>query len=257
MSTLMLAGVRDFVIVAAPDELLTFQRLFQNAPEELGVNVTILPQPRPLGIADAFRIVHKVFGKKIFSYDTHALILGDNIFYGSGLSGLLQNIDPLKANVFLYPVQNPQDFGVAQVEGDVVVSIEEKPKKPKSNLAVTGLYFYPPSAYLYADILKPSDRGELEITDLNKCYLKMADLRAINLLRGMVWFDTGTPDAMLEASNFVQNIQKHQNYLVGSPHEIAINQGWVTKESITPFIERCAKTQYGKYLQTILDKGAP
>lgn len=252
LSTLMLAGVRDFVVIVSPGEFNTFAKLFENVRYELGIQITLLVQEHPIGIADAFNIVGDHLQEKIYEYDNHALILGDNIFYGAGLRGQLESIHPKMANVFLYPVQNAQEFGVAEVEGNTVISIEEKPNKPKSNLAVTGLYFYPSSVYLYVKQLTPSARGELEISDLNNFYLKRRQLNAVNLLRGMVWFDTGNADSMLEASNFIHNIQKHQNYLIGSPHEIAINNGWVTPLSIQPFIDKCLKTNYGKYLQKLI-----
>lgn len=253
LSTLMLAGIRDFVIITSPSEHSTFKRLFDDAQNEMGINVSLLVQEKPIGIADAFNVVGQYLGDRIFEFDNHALILGDNIFYGAGLRGLLETVskEKHKANIFLYPVQNPEEFGVAELKGKTVLSIEEKPVNPKSNLAVTGLYFYPTSVYLYTTMLEPSKRGELEITDLNSYYLERNELEAVTLARGTVWFDTGNPDAMLEASNFIQNIQKHQNYLVGSPHEIAMTYGWVTKESITPFIEKCEKTKYGKYLKNM------
>lgn len=252
LSTLMLHGIKDFIIIVSPKEINTFAKLFENARDELGVKITLLVQQKPVGIADAFNIVGEHLGDRIYEYDNHALILGDNIFYGAGLSGQLNQVKPALANIFLYAVQNPEDFGVAEVNGSLVTSIEEKPKQPKSNLAITGLYFYPPSVYLYVKQLIPSNRGELEITDLNMFYLKNQELNAISLLRGMVWFDTGNPDSMLEASNFIRNIQRHQNYLVGSPHEIALSKGWVSKHSIKPFVDMCSKTQYGKYLQQML-----
>lgn len=248
LTTLMLAGIRDFVIIVAPHEIESFSRLFYNAENEMGIQVTLLVQETPLGIADAFNVVQKNIGENIFEYDQHALILGDNIFYGSGLSLVLENVNPSNANVFLYKVTNPEEFGVAEVLEDTVISVEEKPKKPKSDLAITGLYFYPSSVYFYTSMLSPSERGELEITDLNNFYLKRGELKANNLLRGMVWFDTGNADSMLEAANFIQNVQKHQGYLVGSPHEIALNKGWVTSEQVKPFAEKCSKTNYGKYL---------
>ena len=252
LTTLMLAGIRDFIIIVAPHEHDSFVRLFRDADKEMGINVTFLIQQEPTGIADAFNIVYQYLEEKIYDYDSHALILGDNIFYGTYLTGTLQSVDPKKATVFLYPVKNPSEFGVATVENDLVVDLEEKPKKPKSNLAVTGLYFYPPSVYLYARQLTPSSRGELEITDLNKLYLKNKLLTGTHFKRGMVWFDTGTPDSMLEASNFIQNIQKHQSYLIGSPHEIGINNEWVEKKNIISFVEKCSKTEYGQYLRKLL-----
>lgn len=252
LTTLMLAGIRDFVIIVSPHEHDNFVRLFDNAEKEMGIKITFLIQHSPTGIAEAFNIVYHYLQDKIYDYDSHALILGDNIFYGTSLSGTIETIQKDKANVFLYPVKNPQEFGVAIVQDSTVIDIEEKPKEPRSNLAVTGLYFYPPSVYLYAKQLVPSARGELEITDLNRMYLKNRELNAINLLRGMVWFDTGNADSMLEASNFIQNVQKHQNYLVGSPHEIAINNEWVNRADIIPFIQKCIKTEYGQYLQKLI-----
>lgn len=261
LTTLMLANIRDYIIISSPDEVNNFTKLLGNARTEMGINVRILVQDKPVGIADAFNIVRDNLGDELFNFDAHTLILGDNVFYGAGLRGLLDVVTAPShktngirdvATVFLYPVNNPEAFGVAEVEGNKVVSLEEKPKKPKSNLAVTGLYFYPTSVYLYASMLSPSARGELEITDLNKFYLARNELEAIQLSRGMVWFDTGTAESMLEASNFIYNIQKHQSYLVGSPHEIALSKGWVTKADIQPFIDKCSKTEYGKYLQQML-----
>ena len=258
LTTLMLAGIRDIVIVVSPDELETFQHLFANAQQEMGLNIQFAVQEIPRGIADAFIVVGEEIGIEMFNYDNHVLILGDNIFYGAGLTGMLKeklqrNLTP-DACVFLYDVKNPQEYGVAEVSGSMVKSLEEKPTNPKSNHAVTGLYIYPPSVYLYATMITPSSRGELEITDLNAYYLNRNELEYRKLARGMVWFDTGNAESMLEAANFIHNVQAHQNYLVGSPHEIAINNGWVTKKDILPFVEKCSKTSYGKYLQKILDK---
>jgi glucose-1-phosphate thymidylyltransferase len=255
LSTLMLADVRDYIIITSPNEEANFQKLFANAKEELGIDVTILTQENPLGIADAFRIVHAHLNERIYEYDLHALILGDNIFYGAGFSGQLAELNNNtlrpEATVFAYPVKNPDQFGVIEMVNGKPIRIQEKPKNPKSNLAVTGLYFYPASVYLHVAVLSPSVRGELEITDLNQIYLQQDSLKVIELPRGMVWFDTGTADSMLEAANFVQTIQHHQNYMVGSPHEIAINKQWVTKEALKAFIEKCSKTNYGKYLERL------
>jgi glucose-1-phosphate thymidylyltransferase len=253
LSTLMLAGIRDFIIITTPNEQSTIRTLFANAKKEIGIEVTILEQLAPTGIPAAFNITKDYLGETVYDYDNHALILGDNIFYSGGLTGVLRSVVPNQANIFLYPVKNPSDFGIAKTDSSSrVISLEEKPTKPKSNLAVTGLYFYPPSVYLYARQLVPSKRGELEITDLNNLYLKNKELLAVTLPRGTVWFDTGNPDAMLEAANFVQTIQKHQSYLIGSPHEIAINSKWVTNEDVQPFIDVCKKTHYGQYLQQML-----
>jgi glucose-1-phosphate thymidylyltransferase len=258
LSTLMLADIRDYIIITSPHEEVNFQKLFANAKQELGINVTILTQKDSLGIADAFRIVHAHLGERVYEYDTHALILGDNIFYGAGFSGILSSLNTSHnlqtATVFAYAVKNPEQFGVIKLENNKPINIEEKPKNPKSNLAVTGLYFYPSSVYLQVEVLSPSERGELEISDLNKLYLKQSNLNVVELPRGMVWFDTGTPDSMLEASNFIYNIQKHQNYLVGSPHEVAYINKWIVKEQLHTIIDACEKTPYGQYLKKLCEE---
>lgn len=255
LTTLMLAGIRDFVIITTSDEKSNFEKLFCDAERELGITVRVFTQDSPNGIADAFNVVAKnIEIEELLTYDQHILILGDNVYYGAGLRGTLESAlsDTKNAHVFLYPTQTPEAFGVAEVKDGKVISIEEKPTKPKSNLAVTGLYVYPRSVYLFMPLLSPSRRGELEITDLNNGYLHNGELRATTLLRGTVWFDTGNAESLLETSNFIHNIQKHQNYLVGSPHEIAIVNKWVTPEGITPFIDKCSKTEYGKYLKQLL-----
>lgn len=255
LTTLMLAGIRDFIIIVSPGERENFQRLFHTCEKELGIRIRILIQEKPNGIAEAFNIVSKNIDiSELLQYDNHVLILGDNIFYGSGLRGMLTETltDTKNAHVFLYPSKTPEQFGVAEVDSGKIISLEEKPKKPKSNLIVTGLYSYPSSVYMYAPLLTPSARGELEITDLNKYYLRNKELNATELLRGMVWFDTGNAESLLEASNFIHHIQKHQNYLVGSPHEVAITNGWVSSRDIEYFVYMCSKTQYGQYLQQLL-----
>lgn len=255
LTTLMLAGIRDFIIIVSPNEKENFQRLFHNCEKELGIRIKFLTQEQPNGIAEAFLIISKnIDMTELLDYDSHVLILGDNVFYGSGLRGMMTETltDSRNAHVFLYPSKTPEQFGVAEVRGGKILSLEEKPKKPKSNLIVTGLYAYPPSVYMYVSLLSPSPRGELEITDLNKHYLYHKELNATELRRGMVWFDTGNAESLLEASNFIHNIQKHQNYLVGSPHEIAISNGWVDTKDIEQFIKMCSKTQYGQYLQHLI-----
>lgn len=252
MTTLMLAGIRDFIIISSPGEVHQFEKLFENSKNELGVTVRCLVQEQPLGIADSFRIVKKELGDEIDKFDVHALILGDNIFYGSGFRGQLDTVNPSVANIFVHQVPNPKEFGIAELQDEKVISIEEKPSNPKSNLAVTGLYFYPKDVYTKVEQLTPSARGELEITDLNKLYLAENSLCAIKLLRGVVWFDTGMPDSMLEASNFIHTVQKYQGTLVGSPHEVAINKKWTEKSKMVPFITKCSKTFYGQYLLNLL-----
>lgn len=250
LSSLMLADIRDYIIITSPGEVTKMTELFSNTQEELGITVRVVVQPEALGIADAFRVVHRELGVGIYDYDMHALILGDNIFYGSGFTGTISNVSPSDATVFAYTSQNPSQFGVVEFKNGKAVSIEEKPTNPKSNLIVTGLYFYPTDVYGYVETLNPSARNELEITDLNKLYLRENRLNVTKLSRGTVWFDTGTADSLLEAAMFVQSIQKHQGFMVGNPHEIAIQRGWVT--NMTPFIERCSKTPYGKYLQNLM-----
>lgn len=250
LSSLMLADIREYVIITSPAEVTKMKELFANAEQELGISVKILVQSEALGIADAFRVVHRELGTDIYNYDMHGLILGDNIFYGAGFTGMVSNVSSTDATVFAYTSQNPTQFGVVELKNGKAVSIEEKPTKPKSNLIVTGLYFYPTDVYGYVETLSPSARNELEITDLNKLYLRENRLNVVKLSRGTVWFDTGTADSLLEASLFVQSIQKHQGFMVGNPHEISIQKGWTT--DISSFIERCSKTSYGKYLQTLM-----
>lgn len=250
LSSLMLAGIRDYVIITSPTEVDKMCELFAGAERDLGINVKVLIQPTPVGIADAFRVVKSSLGDVVNQYDMTALILGDNIFYGTGFTGMVTNVSPTEATVFAYTSQNPSAFGVVEMVNGKAVSLEEKPEHPKSNLIVTGLYFYPNDVYEKAYQITPSARGELEITDLNRLYLEEGRLNVTKLYRGMVWFDTGTADSMLEAANFIQNVQKHQGFMVGNPHEIAIQKKW--SGDIQPFINMCSKTQYGQYLQNMI-----
>lgn len=257
LAMLMLVYIRDIILICNPRDVARFSELFADAKKELGVNITILPQPKPLGIADAFKIVEHDMGKDYLSqFDRHTLILGDNIFYASGFSEqLINTIAKSKdAHIFVHQVADPSQFGVAQLSSSgKVIHIEEKPKKPKSNLAITGLYSYPPDVYKKVKKLKPSARGELEITDLNKLYLNENKLVATKFKRGVVWFDAGTVDSLLETSNFIKSVQIHQNVLIGSPHEIAIDREWVNKDTLKLFLEKCYNTSYGKYLSNLLD----
>ena len=250
LSSLMLAGIREYVIITSSYEQHKVDELFANSEEYLGITVTTLVQPEPVGIADAFRIVKSHFGERVSDYDMNVLILGDNIFYGTGFTGMVNSVSPTEATVFAYTSQNPSAFGVVEMKDGKAISLEEKPEHPKSNLIVTGLYFYPKDVYDKVYQLSPSARGELEITDLNRLYLEEGRLNVTSLYRGMVWFDTGTAESMLEAANFIHNVQKHQGYMVGNPHEIAIKNKWAT--NIQPFINLCAKTTYGKYLQNLI-----
>jgi glucose-1-phosphate thymidylyltransferase len=250
LTSLMLANIQDYVIVVNPQEVDKITQLFQNSEKELGIRVRIMVQPEPLGIADTFKIVHNTLGDEVYDYDSHVLILGDNIFYGAGFTGTLNSVPTSGATVFAYTSQTPEQFGVVEMQDGKAISLEEKPEHPKSNLILTGLYFYPNNVYELVNTLTPSARGELEITDLNRLYMNQEQLNVVKLSRGTVWFDTGTADSMLEASLFVQSIQKHQGYMVGNPHEIAIQKGWAN--DIQPFVTTCGKTSYGKYLQSLL-----
>jgi glucose-1-phosphate thymidylyltransferase len=251
----MLAGIRDFVIITNPKEKQMFEQLFVDSYVSMGIRIRFLVQDEPKGIADAFRIVHNVLGPEIDPYDRYALILGDNIFHGSSLTGTLQKAIELDdAVVFATKVHDPERFGVVEVDKkNKAISIEEKPTAPKSNLAVTGLYFYPKDVIEKVYNLRPSSRGELEITDLNNIYLSEQRLSVNKLLRGTVWFDTGTPDSMMEASIFIQTLQKQQNIAIGSPHEVAYTSGWIQQFELEMTANLCSKTFYGKYLSTLTE----
>ena len=257
LSTLMLAGIKDILIITNVDEFDTFCKLFDKADVELGVNIRLTVQEKPIGIADAFNIAKKSYdSEELNKFDNFSLILGDNIYYGSTLTGSLKSAKSrtFTASVFAQRVVDPERFGVVEIEKNRPVRIVEKPKNPKSNFAVTGLYFYPKDVFTKVERLKPSDRGELEITDLNNMYLDEYRLEVEVMKRGISWFDTGTHDSMLEASHFVQTIQKNQGILVNSPHEIAFTNGWTDPGELRRFAEICSKTQYGKYLLEVLEK---
>jgi glucose-1-phosphate thymidylyltransferase len=255
LSTLMLAGIKDILIITSPDEKTTFEKLFHRSDVRLGINLNFTTQEQPLGIADAFKLANKFYGEKVKEYDNVALILGDNIFYGSTLTGSLVSAKKTKdlATVFAQRVVDPERFGVVVVENNRPVEIVEKPKNPKSNLAVTGLYFYPSDVFDKVDKLQPSARNELEITDLNNVYLKENRLNVEIMRRGISWFDTGTADSMIEASHFVQTIQKNQGILVNSPHEIAFRYDWIDAGELRAIAQICGKTQYGKFLLELLE----
>lgn len=253
LTTLMLAGIRDFMIVSTPKERPVFEELFFDAPHLLGINIRFAEQPHPLGIADVFNVVRRELEEEE-PYNRYALILGDNIFHGASLSlSLAEAVNDNDAVIFATHVNDPERFGVVELdEFGMVVSLEEKPENPKSDLAVTGLYFYPDDVLEVVETLKPSKRGELEITDLNKLYAEVGALSCITLLRGMIWFDTGTPDSLMEAATMIQLIQKHQDQLVGSPHEVAYNSGWILDDDLRATAGLCEKSNYGKYLLRML-----
>lgn len=253
LATLMLAGIKDILIITSPSESDIFKRLLLN--NDLGINLHFATQKEPKGIAEAISIANFTYGYDIKSFDRTCLILGDNFFYGSGLTGELRNaINSDQAVLFGVKVKDPHRFGVMEFGGNnIIKSLEEKPKEPKSNIAATGIYFYPPKVYEYINEVVPSPRGELEITDLNKIFLRNKELSAIVLRRGMTWFDTGTFDSMLEASHFVQTLQKQQDVLIGSPHEVAFNNGWIDVQTLAKFASMC-NNDYGNYLKELVSE---
>lgn len=248
LSALMLAGIRDILIISTPYDLPGFKRLLGDG-HGLGLNLSYAEQPSPDGLAQAF-----IIGEDFIGDDSVCLVLGDNIFYGSGLTGLLKEsvrsaeVDG-KATVFGYYVNDPERYGVAEFDAEGnCLSIEEKPQHPKSNYAVVGLYFYPNSVVGIAKSIKPSARGELEITSVNQEYLKQKNLKVQSLQRGFAWLDTGTHDSLSEASTFIEVIEKRQGLKVACLEEIAYKQGWITKEQLIEEAKPMAKNDYGKYL---------
>jgi len=252
LSTLMLAGIRDIVLITTEAEQDAFKKVFEGSQEEFGVNITYAVQKHPGGIPEAYSIVADTLGNKIYEYEKSYLILGDNIFYGATMTGVL-NKPYSNAIIFLQRVSDPQRFGVVELDmHNTIVSMEEKPNHPKSNLAVTGLYVYPNDVYEKVSLLKPSPRNELEMMDLSKMYLVENRLQAIKLARGIVWFDCGTADSLLEASQFIQVIQKHHRLLVGSPHEIAFNNKWISNQQFSAVVKKFTNSNYGNSLGEIV-----
>ena len=251
MSVLMLAGIRDILIISTPRDIVNFKELFKDG-SEYGLNIEYAIQEQPNGLAEAF-----IIGEKFIGDDNVAMILGDNIFYGQNFSSSLKEAAELKngAMVFGYYVQDPRAFGVVGFdENGKVTSLEEKPEKPKSKYAVPGLYFYDNSVVEKAKALKPSPRGELEITDLNKAYMEEGTLKVNLLGRGMAWLDTGTHESMLKASNFVEAVQTTQGTFIACLEEIAYRQGWISKEKVRELAGPLMKTEYGKYLIDIIEE---
>ena len=249
LSILMLSNIREILIISTNRDMPVFEELLGNG-NQLGLNIQYKVQENPNGIAEAF-----ILGEKFIGDDSVALILGDNIFYGHGLSGILEESSQLKngAHIFAYPVTDPKSYGVVEFDHEgSVISLEEKPEKPKSKYAIPGLYFYDNTIVAKAKKLKPSDRNELEITDINNLYLNEGTLKAIDLGRGMTWFDTGTHDALLEASNYVEAVQNRQGFYIACIEEIAYTKKWITVEQLEKLAIPLLKTKYGKYLKSLI-----
>lgn len=249
LSTLMLAGIRDILIISTPQDLHRFQELLQDG-SEFGIKLSYAEQPSPDGLAQAF-----IIGEEFISDDSVALILGDNIYHGSGLSKMLQKAASKEsgATVFGYHVKDPERFGVVEFDQDMkAISIEEKPEKPRSNYAVTGLYFYDNDVVEIAKSIKPSPRGELEITDVNKAYLDRGDLSVELMGRGFAWLDTGTHESLLEASQYIETVQRMQNVQVANLEEIAYRMGYISREDVLALAQPLKKNEYGQYLLRLI-----
>lgn len=250
LSTLMLAGIRDILIISTPKDLPNFERLLGDG-SSFGIHLQYKVQPSPDGLAQAFLI-----GEEFIDGDSCAMVLGDNIFYGNGLKQHLQTAaaKPDRATVFGYYVDDPQRFGIVEFDKNgKAISIEEKPEHPKSNYCVTGLYFYDNRVVEFAKKVKPSARGELEITDLNKIYLEEGSLDVVTLGRGYAWLDTGTMDALADASEFVRVIENRQGIMLSAVEEIAYRNGWIDKETLIESAKMYGKSSYGKHLRQVAD----
>lgn len=252
MSTLMLAGIKDILIISTPQDTPRFEDLFGDG-NELGINLSYAVQESPDGLAQAF-----IIGEEFIGDDSVCLVLGDNIYYGDGLSRMLQRSAELTegATVFGYHVNDPERFGVVEFDADMqAISIEEKPEEPKSNYAVTGLYFYDNDVVEIAKNIKPSPRGELEITDVNKEYLKRNKLSVEVMSRGFAWLDTGTHESLLEASTFISTIEKRQNLKVACLEEISYRMGYISREQLIELAQPLKKNQYGQYMLRLAEEG--
>ena len=254
LSALLLAGIREILVISTPEDLPGFRRLLGDG-SDYGVRINYAAQPSPDGLAQAFLI-----GEDFLGGDSACLVLGDNIFYGSGFTGLLREAvrtaeEDGKATVFGYRVDDPQRYGVAEFDGEGnCLSIEEKPAHPKSNYAVVGLYFYPNKVVDVAKSIKPSARGELEITSVNQCFLQSGELKVQTLQRGFAWLDTGTHDSLAEASIFVEVIEKRQGLKIACLEGIAYRNGWITADKLRTLAEPMLRNQYGQYLLKLLDE---
>ena len=254
LSILMLAGIQEILVITTPHEQTLFKRLLDDG-SQWGIRLHYAVQPEPGGLAQAF-----IIGREFLAGDPSCLILGDNLFYGHGLGDVLQRVSKREegATIFGYRVRDPQRYGVAEFDADGrIVGIEEKPEEPKSNYAITGLYFYDARAVDFADQLKPSPRGELEITDLNLCYLESGNLQVEKLGRGTAWLDTGTFEALIEAANYIETMEKRQGLKIACPEEIAYLQGWITADDLQRRAEQYDNNSYGEYLGRLARHGSP
>lgn len=250
LSTLMLAGIRDILIISSPRDIKVYKELLEDG-KQIGLNISYAVQEKPRGLADAF-----IVGEKFIGNEKVCLVLGDNIFFGQGFTGILKEAASLKngAVIFGYYVKSPKEYGVVEFDkAGKVISIEEKPENPKSHYAVPGLYFYDNKVVEIAKNLVPSARGEIEITDINNEYLKKGELSVRLFGRGMAWLDTGTHEGLLEASNFVETIQKRQGFYISCIEEIAYRKGYISKDELFKLAEPLKKTNYGKYLEEIAE----
>ena len=249
LSVLMLAGIKDILVISTPRDIGTFEELLGNG-SNLGLKIEYAIQEHPNGLAEAF-----IIGENFIGNDACALVLGDNMFYGHGLTGIVREAAKreIGATIFGYYVNNPKSFGVVEFdETGKAISLEEKPEKPKSNFAIPGLYFYDNTVVEKAKAVKPSHRGELEITTLNEMYLNEGTLNVLSLGRGMAWLDTGTHDGLLEASNFVKTIQSRQGVMVACLEEIAYKNRWISKEKVEELAKPLLKSHYGEYLMNLI-----
>lgn len=252
LATLMMAGIRDILIITTPHDNALFQKLLKDG-SQFGISISYAVQDTPRGLADAF-----IVGRDFIGDDKVALVLGDNLFFGHGLPELLEEAASREvgATVFGYPVNDPERYGVAEVDASgTVLSLEEKPINPKSNLAVTGLYFYDNRVVEIAADLKPSPRGEIEITDVNQAYLDRGELKVSMMGRGFAWLDTGTPDSLVEAGQFVQILEKRQGLKISAPEEIAFRAGYITADQLREIARAQIKSSYGKYLIRLAEEG--